>query len=83
MAYYVLAQDEYKQANDKAQGMGRAVTFFKVTSHMFEQAKNIVVNLPSNYQENFNTKYQEVIKLRDKALNENKTIYFEREMPID
>jgi len=31
MAFSVLAQEEYKQANDKSQGMGKAVTMLKVT----------------------------------------------------
>ena len=39
--------------------------------------------IPSNYQENFNTKVADLTKLREKAINENKTIYFEKEMPID
>jgi len=40
-----------------------------------------VNTIPSSYIENFNNKYNDVIKLRDKATNENKTIYFEREIP--
>jgi hypothetical protein len=83
MAYFVVAQDEFKTANEKSQGMGKAVGYFKKTAAEFERAKSVVGLIPSNYQENFNTKYADVVKLRDKAINENKTIYFEKELAID
>ena len=83
MAYFVVAQDEFKTANEKAQGMGKVVGYFKRTAAEFERAKSIVALIPSNYQDNFNTKYADVIKLRDKVINENKTIYFEKEVPIE
>jgi hypothetical protein len=83
MAYFVLAQDEFKVASEKSQGMGRAVGYFKKTSAEFERAKAVVALVPSNYQDNFNTKYADVVKLRDKAINENKTIYFEKELALE
>jgi len=83
MAYFVVAQDEFKTASDKSQGMGKVVAHFKVASSIFDKAKQVVLTIPSNYQDNFNNKYAEICKLRDKAINENKTIYFEREMPIE
>ena len=83
MAYFVLAQDEFKTASEKSQGMGRAVGYFKKTSAEFERAKAVVALVPSNYQDNFNTKYADVVKLRDKAINENKTIYFEKELALE
>mmetsp|Transcript_17093 Transcript_17093/g.16314 ORF Transcript_17093/g.16314 Transcript_17093/m.16314 type:complete len:277 (+) Transcript_17093:346-1176(+) len=81
MAYLVVASEEFKNAGDAGKGMGKAVGYFKATSSVFEKAKSVVTQCPSNYQENFNVKYQEMIKLRDKAINENKTIYFEKEVP--
>ena len=57
MAYYVLAQDFFKQAGDNGKGMGSAVGYFKCTSSSFEKAKSVVFHCPSAYQENFNTKY--------------------------
>lgn len=83
MAYFVMAQDEFKQANEKSQGMGKVVGYFKKTAAEFDRAKSVVALIPSNYQENFNTKYADVVKLRDKAINENKTIYFEKEVPME
>ena len=83
MAYFVLAQDEFKQASEKSQGMGRAVGYFKKAALEFERAKPVVALVPSNYQDNFNTKYADLVKLRDKAINENKTIYFEKELSVE
>lgn len=83
MAYFVQAQEEFKVANEKSQGMGKVVSLLKKTAAEFERAKPVVGLIPSNYQDNYNAKYIEVCKLRDKAINENKTIYFDREIPIE
>jgi len=61
--------------------MGQALGYAKATFTAFEKARTVVNTIPSSYIENFNNKYNDVIKLRDKATNENKTIYFEREIP--
>ena len=79
MAFLVLAEEEYKVANEKSNGMGKAVTLFKRTTIEFDKAKPVVATVPSNYQDNFNARYAAMCKSRDKAINENKTIYFERE----
>lgn len=63
--------------------MGLTVTYFKATLAIFDQAKTVVGSIPSNYQDNFNNKYAEIEKLRDKAIKDNKSIYFEREPPLD
>lgn len=81
MAYSVLSVEEYKTATDKSAGMGRVVALLKKTVAELDRAKPVVATIPSNYQDNFNAKYADVCKLRDKALNDNKTIYFERETP--
>jgi hypothetical protein len=81
MAYYVQALDEFKTAGDNGKGMGKAVGIFRAACTVFEKARSVVLSCPSNYQENFNTKYGDVVKMRDKAINENKTIYFEKELP--
>jgi len=83
MAYFVTAQEEFKVANEKSTGMGRVVTLWKRTAAEFEKAKPVIGLIPSNYQENFNTRYADVIKNRDKAVKENSTIYFDRELPIE
>jgi hypothetical protein len=83
MAYFVVAQEEFKTVNETAQGMGKVVGLFKCTAAIFDKAKQVVLTVPSNYQDNFNNKYAEICKLRDKAIQENKTIYFDREVPMD
>jgi BRO1-like domain len=83
MAYFVIAQEEYKVANEKSNGMGKVVGLFKRTTAEFDKAKPVIGLIPSNYQENFNKRYQEVIAMRDKAIKENNTVYFDRELPID
>ncbi len=40
--------------------MGRVVGLFNKTAAEFERAKPIVALIPSNYQDNFNTKYADV-----------------------
>jgi hypothetical protein len=59
------------------------VALLKKTAIEFERAKQVVTLIPSNYQDNYNAKYADVIKLRDKAIHDNKTIYFEREIPVE
>lgn len=83
MSYFILAQEEYKQADSKAEGMGRAVSYIKATTAMFEKARSVLSSVPSNYADNLNKKMEELAKIRDKAFNENKTIYFEKEIPLD
>jgi hypothetical protein len=39
MAYYVIANEEYKKAGEQGKGMGNAVSYFKVTASIFEKAK--------------------------------------------
>ena len=61
--------------------MGKAVGYYKATMTILDKAKSVVGGCPANYLENFNNKYQDIAKLRAKAIEENKTIYFEKEVP--
>jgi hypothetical protein len=83
MSYNVLAMEEFKKVNETSQGMGKAVSMFKATMVQMEKAKPVVLLIPSNYQDNFNNKYADITKLMNKAITENKSIYFERETPVD
>lgn len=62
MAYYVVAQEEFKKAGDAGKGMGHAAGYFKVSVAAFDKAQKVVLSIPSNYQENFKAKYEEVCK---------------------
>ena len=83
MAYFVLAQEQYKRVDEQANGMGLAVGYFKAVIAQLDEAKKVVGLIPSNYQDNFNAKYSDIAALRDKAVKDNKSIYFERETPVD
>jgi hypothetical protein len=63
--------------------MGLAIGYFKSVQAIFDEAKKVVVTIPSNYQDNFNNKYNEITEQLAKAVKDNKSIYFERETPID
>ncbi len=63
--------------------MGLAISYLKATLAILDEAKNIVLQIPANYQDNYNSKYKTIAELRDKALKDNKSIYFEREVPLD
>lgn len=49
MAYFVLAQDEFKKASDTGKGMGFAAGYYKATLAAFDRANKIVLAIPSNY----------------------------------
>ena len=83
MSYFVLGQEEFKAACEKSEGMGKCVSLLKKTAVEMEAAKAAVLLVPSNYQENYNLKLAEIITLRDKAIDKNKTIYFDKETPLD
>jgi hypothetical protein len=63
--------------------MGLAIGYFKSVQAIFDEAKKVVVTIPSNYQDNFNNKYNEITEQLAKAVKDNKSIYFERETPVD
>jgi programmed cell death 6-interacting protein len=83
MAWWVISQDEYRKVGEEARGMGLAVALLKATCFMMEKAKAVVLTIGSNYQDNFHNKFNEIIQMRDKAIKDNSSIYFERETPID
>lgn len=62
--------------------MGRAVGYFKKTVEILDSAKPVVYLLKSNYEQNFYNKYNEIVKMKDKAFEENKQIYFEKELSL-
>jgi hypothetical protein len=93
MAYYsqyfegialsILAAEEVKKVNDTGAGMGLAISYCKASLAAFERAKPIVGTIGGPYLDTFNTKVAEVNKLFAKADSENKSIYFDKELPLD
>ena len=53
MSYYVLALDQYKQANDSGKGMGLCAGQFQAAYKVFEKARASVYHCPPTYSENF------------------------------
>ena len=81
-AFEKLAEAEYKLASDQAKGMGRAVTMLKITSAKYEEAKPFATIIGGAYNANFVKKYDDLIALRTKAIEENNTIYYEEEADV-
>jgi len=81
MSYLVTAQDLYTTADSAGKGMNMAAATFRVTLNNFEKARKIVSTIPSNYMENFNNKISEVSKMKTKSEEDNKKIYFEKDIP--
>lgn len=79
MAYFQLAEAEYKAAEKAAKGIGRAATYLKITVAKFDEAKPFVNALGGSYKANFDKKYSEVVALKDKCVNDNQTVYYEGE----
>ena len=79
----VIAQESYKKVEETASGMGLAVSYFKACLAILDQAKQVVLQIPSNYQDNYNNKHADITKFMEKANKENKSIYFERETPVE
>jgi len=62
--------------------MGKAVTLCKVTVAKFEEAKPFALTLGGVYKAGFDKAYAEAVGMRDKAMNENKSVYYDPETPV-
>ena len=79
MSYMVLGIDVQKQVAETGKGMGLAISYLRYSLGILDEAKSVVTMIPSNYQENFNKKYEDIQANLNKAVNQNKSIYFEPE----
>ena len=59
--------------------MGKAVTLCKITVAKFDDAKPFVQTLGGAYKAGFDKAYAEAVTMRDKANQENRTIYYDSE----
>lgn len=75
-----IGEEEFKKAAEQSKGMGRAVGYLKYTYESFSKAGQAVFVIPKNYKDNYDVKFDEVIALRDKAVKDNKSVYFEKEL---
>lgn len=79
MSYMVLGIDVQKQVAETGKGMGLALAYLRQALKVLDEAKQVVTMIPSNYQENFNKKYEDISANLKKAESQNKSIYFESE----
>jgi hypothetical protein len=63
--------------------MGKALSYFRACIKILDEAKKVVVLIPSNYQDNFNNKYNDISTFLQKAEKANRSIYFESEIPFE
>ena len=71
----------FKKANDEGRGMALAVANLTVCVEKFNDSKAYADALGGAYQSNFNTKAAEAQALLAKAIDENKKIYYEANIP--
>lgn len=83
LAYLQLAESQVAFTNDKAKECGKSVTMLKITVAKFDEAKPFVTVLGGAYKANFDKTYGETVALRDKMIQENKTVYYETETSPD
>lgn len=63
--------------------MGKALSYYKAALRVLDEAKRVVTLIPSNYQDNFNNKYNDISTFLQKADKANRSIYFEPEIPFE
>ena len=80
MTYLILGKEGFKMVAEAGEGIGRALGNLNAACQIFSQMKPTTQSIPQSYVDNYNSKQAEAIKVRDQALHENKTIYFEKEI---
>lgn len=83
MSYWNIAEAEFKTADAKAKGMGKAAAMLRVAVNKIEEARPYVTPLGGGYVDNFNKKLADAIALRDKAIDKNKSVYYEQEPGLE
>ena len=78
-----MAEAQVKLVEEKAKGQGRAVTLCKITVAKFDEAKPYVQTLGGTYKAGFDKAYTDAVALREQAIKDNKTIYYEPETHAD
>jgi len=78
-----MADAQMKFVEEKSKGMGKAVTLCKVTVAKFEEAKPYALTIGGVYKAGFEKAYSDAVSMCNKAIQENKTIYYDPETPID
>ena len=80
-AYWQLGSSKYSEAGSQGRGMNQAIAYLTVCVEKFNDAQSHAAALGGAYQSNFNTKLAEAQALLAKAIDENKKIYYESNIP--
>lgn len=83
LAFWHMAENSYKTAEDKAKGMGEALGQLRICVIKYEEARPFVNLVGGTYKTNFDKKLGEAVALRDKAEQMNKSVYYEAEPAAD
>lgn len=78
IAYLTLLEASYKEAEKKAKGMGRVAGMGKVTIAKFEACKQAAALVGGSYVQNYNNKLKVAVTVTEKAIKENREIYYEK-----
>ena len=81
MSYWQLGSSFFKQAGDQGKGMNKAVAYLTVCVEKYTDAKPFAEACGGVYLSNFNTKYEEAKTMLAKAIDDNKKIYYEPNIP--
>lgn len=80
-AYWQLGNTQYNAASTQGKGMNKAVAFLTLSVEEYNAAKPFVDALGGGYKSNYDTKFAEARDLLAKAIDENKKIYYEPNIP--
>lgn len=80
-AWWQLGSAQYNTASTVGKGMNKAVAFLTISVEEFNAAKPYVDALGGGYKSNYEAKFAEARGLLAKAIDENKKIYYEPNIP--
>jgi len=83
LSWLNLAEFQVELTNKQSKDCGRCVTQLKIACAKLEMCKQLVNQLGGAYKANFDKVHAEAVALRDQMIKENKTIYYEAELPIE
>lgn len=81
MAWLNLGEAQCELTDKESKGCGKAVSMMKICCIEFDKCKPFTNVLGGQYASNFNKVYAEACALRDKMIQENKTVYYDAEIP--
>lgn len=83
MSYWHQGEYAFVLTETECKGMGMAASILSATVAKFEACKQFAAACGGSYKTNFDTKLAAAIELRDKAIHQNKAVYYETIVPVD